>query len=84
MVDTKCDLSALCTIYPTITELLDRDTSGDTSDSSDDYIYHLVDSSEHYIDISNGDAVNSTQDPPRPRYQQNRVSFSNLCMRNIK
>ena len=47
-----------------MTVLLDRDTLENISDPSDDGRYHIFESSDDNTDISEGDAVISTQYPP--------------------
>ena len=48
-------------------EILDRDKLDDTLDAQCDGSYHLEDRSEDVMYISDGDAVNSTQEQPQPR-----------------
>ena len=52
---------------PMMPKILDSDKLDDTLDSEYDGSYHLADRSEDVMYISDGDAVNSTQEQPQPR-----------------
>ena len=61
-ISIHVNLSELCKMDPTIPVLLNRDELYNPSDSSDEYSYHLVYSSDNYMDISSGDDYSSTQE----------------------
>ena len=65
--NTPVNISEPWKMIPTILTVFDRYELDDSSDYSYDDIYHSVDSSDNYMDISIGDADNIIQEPSRPR-----------------
>ena len=77
-------MSSLLTMDPIMPALVDRYELDNTSDSSDDDSYHLVDISDNYMYIINSNTKKITQQPSQPRYQHNILRLRNIHMKNLK
>ena len=81
---TRVNLSAMWKMDPMMATLLRRYELDDKSDSSCDNRYHLVDSSDDEIYISNINTDIRIQKLLRLKKQHDRVKLIKICMRKIK